>query len=91
MIVLGIARIPAIRRHGTLGSVVPMDVVVNGTPRTVADGLTVAGLVADLGYGERQVVVELNGEPLERERFGDRVLCADDRIEVVRAVAGGAR
>lgn len=41
------------------------------------------------GLDPRYVVVERNGEPLERARY-DRILLADgDRLELVRAVAGG--
>lgn len=66
-----------------------MNVRVNGTERELEDGSTVSNLVSELGYGNRQVVVELNGEPLERSRFAGVKLEAGDVIEVVRAVAGG--
>jgi sulfur carrier protein len=64
---------------------------VNGKPREVADGSTVADLVASLGFGRKQVVVEHNGEPVERERFADVTLASGDVIEVVRPVQGGSR
>jgi len=35
------------------------------------------------------VVVELNGEPLERARYDQVRLAPGDRLELVRAVAGG--
>ena len=66
-----------------------MNVVVNGRPTDIAEGSTLAELVASLGFGERQVVVEHNGEPVERARFSAIQVCADDVVEVVRAVAGG--
>lgn len=66
-----------------------MNVKVNGRPRDVAVGSTLADLVASLGFGERQVVVERNGEPVERSRFSEVAVEPDDVIEVVRAVAGG--
>ena len=65
------------------------DVVVNGEPRNVPDRSTVRDLVESLGFGHRQVVVEHNGEPVERGRFGDVTLASGDRIEIVRAVQGG--
>lgn len=41
------------------------------------------------GLDPRYVVVERNGQPVERARY-DKVLLADgDRLELVRAVAGG--
>jgi sulfur carrier protein len=72
-----------------MGSVVGVDVDVNGSVQALPDGMTVEGLVERLGYGRRQVVAELNGEPLARERFADVVLQPGNRVEVVRAVAGG--
>lgn len=71
------------------GSVNGMDVLVNGSRRPIADGSCVADLVDDLGYGRRQVVVELNGEPLDREALASTALRDGDKVEVVRAVAGG--
>ena len=68
-----------------------MEVVVNGRRRDIPDRSTVADLVASLGFGARQVVVEHNGDALERARFPDVALAAGDRVEVVRAVQGGAR
>ncbi len=73
-------------RH--IGSVNRVDIVVNGKPRSVADGATISDLVAELGLTNRNVVVERNGEPLERTRF-DRAIGDGDRLEIVRAVPGG--
>lgn len=62
---------------------------VNGKSRTVPDGSSVKDLVEALGLGPQRVVVELNGEPVERSRFAAAVLVCDDVVEVVRAVPGG--
>ncbi|MFN2589397.1 MAG: MoaD/ThiS family protein [Actinomycetota bacterium] len=35
------------------------------------------------------MVVERNGEPLERRRYEETGLADGDRLELVRAVAGG--
>ncbi len=66
-----------------------MELVVNGTSHVLPEGATVSELVGDLGFGERTVVVELNGEALERSRYAEVRLREGDRVEVVRAVAGG--
>ena len=68
-----------------------MELVVNGRRRDVPDRSTVADLVASLGFGAKQVVVEHNGEAVARARFADIRLSDGDRVEVVRAVQGGAR
>lgn len=65
-------------------------VTANGKPYEVRDGLTVAGFIRERGLDPRHVVVEHNGEPLERPRYGEVALAEGDRLELVRAVAGGA-
>ena len=64
-------------------------VVANGRAFDVEDGTTVSAFVRARGLDPRFVVVELNGEPLERARYEDTVLRGGDRLELVRAVAGG--
>lgn len=66
-----------------------MEVVVNGDPVEVADGATVLDLLEQLGLGPKWVVVERNGEPVERRNNAVTTLAAGDRLELVRAVAGG--
>lgn len=66
-----------------------MEIVANGKPRAVAEGQTVAEFIVSLGWRPEWVVVEHNGDPVERARFASVHLRAGDRIEVVRAVAGG--
>lgn len=68
-----------------------MTITANGKPRQVPDGITIRGFLDSLGWKPEWVVVEHNGEPLERARFDATALCDGDRVEVVRAVAGGAR
>jgi sulfur carrier protein len=67
-----------------------MEVVVNGRRRDVPERSTVAELVASLGFGSKNVVVEHNGEAVERVRFAETVLGPDDIVEVVRPVQGGS-
>jgi sulfur carrier protein len=66
-----------------------MEVVANGRALEIDDDATVAMLLASLGLAGRVVVVERNGEPVERSALGAVVLRAGDRLEIVRAVAGG--
>jgi thiamine-phosphate pyrophosphorylase len=67
-----------------------MHIVANGTSHDVEMGTTVAAFVRDRGLDPRFVVVELNGEPLERSRYETVTLAEGDRLELVRAVAGGS-
>jgi sulfur carrier protein len=66
-----------------------VEVVANGHHVDLPDGATVAALLDRLGLAGRVVVVERNGEPVDRRSVGDVVLAHGDRCEVVRAVAGG--
>jgi thiamine biosynthesis protein ThiS len=49
----------------------------------------VAGFIRLRSLDPRFVVVERNGEPLERARYEEVALDEGDRLELVRAVAGG--
>ncbi|HVM12068.1 MAG TPA: sulfur carrier protein ThiS [Actinomycetota bacterium] len=63
-------------------------IVANGREYEVSE-TTVAGFVRSLGLDPRVVIVERNGEALERARYEEVELAEGDRLEVVRAVAGG--
>jgi sulfur carrier protein len=66
-----------------------MRLVVNGDETEVDDGAKVADLLDHLGLGPKWVIVERNGEPVERRDVPTTALADGDRIELVRAVAGG--
>jgi len=66
-----------------------MQIVANGKARAVREGATITDFLTELGWKPEWVVVEHNGEPVERPRFAAVHLLDGDRIEVVRAVAGG--
>ena len=61
----------------------------NGKPLDVPDGATVDDLLHQLGLGAKWVLVERNGEPVNRRELATTVLEPGDRLELVRAVAGG--
>ena len=66
-----------------------MQVVANGSSVQLADGATLDDLLAQLGLGAKWVVVERNGQPVPRRETATTVLADGDRLELVRAVAGG--
>jgi sulfur carrier protein len=63
--------------------------VVNGKPSDVADGTSLPALVEALGLRVGSVVIEHNGTALLRSEVGAATLADGDRLELVRAVAGG--
>jgi sulfur carrier protein len=64
-------------------------VIANGKPFETESDTTVAAFIRWRGLDPAFVVVELNGEPLERARYEEVGLSEGDRLELVRAVAGG--
>ena len=67
-----------------------MTVVANGRPVELPEGATLAALLDALGVPAKAVAaVEHNGEPVPRSDHAARPLSDGDRVELVRAVAGG--
>jgi sulfur carrier protein len=66
-----------------------IEVVINGQPRTVNQGTTIAGLIGDLGLSGKPVAVERNREVVPRAQHASTELAAGDRLEVVTFVGGG--
>lgn len=62
---------------------------INGEPRRVAAGLSVAGLVAELGLNPKKVAVERNLEIVPRSTHADVMLADGDQLEIVHFVGGG--
>src|SRR5579884_237085 len=63
---------------------------INGEQREFPDGLTVTGLVAQLGMKPDRVAVELNLEIVPRSTWGNITLKEGDKLEVVHFVGGGS-
>ncbi|SFG23182.1 sulfur carrier protein [Novosphingobium sp. CF614] len=62
---------------------------VNGEPRRIAPGATIADLVASLGLDPRKVAVERNAEIAPRSTLADVPLADGDVLEIVHFVGGG--
>ena len=66
-----------------------MMVTANGKPRAIEEGETIARLLERLGLPADRVIIEHNGEPLERGSFSQTRLQSGDRIEIAQMVGGG--
>jgi sulfur carrier protein len=64
-------------------------VIANGDPVSLPDRATLTDLLVALGLGEKWVVAERNGQAVDRADMAATALADGDRIELVRAVAGG--
>ena len=66
-----------------------MRITVNGEPRDVPEGATLASLMASLDVPRQPVAVELNRELVPRSQHGARRLAEGDAVELVTLVGGG--
>lgn len=66
-----------------------IQVRLNGKEREIEGGHTVRSLLESLELHPGMVVVELNKEILERDRYGDHGVGDGDTIELVHFVGGG--
>ena len=67
-----------------------LSLTVNGEPRRIAPGSSIADLVRKLDLNPRKVAVERNGEIAPRSALADVVLGDGDVLEIVHFVGGGA-
>jgi sulfur carrier protein len=66
-----------------------MNITLNGEPRSIDAGLTVSGLIEQLGYQGKRIAVERNGEIVPRSAHATTPLAEGDTLEIVIAVGGG--
>lgn len=67
-----------------------MRLELNGEDKDVADGATVATLVAGLGLGQERVAVEVNRKLVKRATWAETPLAEGDVVEIVHFVGGGS-
>ena len=67
-----------------------MKLQINGEPREFSAGLTLAGLVENLGMKADRVAVELNLEIVPRASWEQTQLKDGDKLEIVHFVGGGS-
>ena len=65
------------------------EIVLNGEPTTVEEGLTVERLVSSMLPSSRGVAVAIGREVVPRSAWSEMTLTAGDEVEVVTAAAGG--
>ena len=64
-------------------------VKLNGEPRELPDGSTIAQAVAELTAASSGVAAAVNGDVLPRGSWAATMLNDGDQVEVVTAVQGG--
>ena len=67
-----------------------MLIQLNGEPREVNDQISLRELIASLSLKAERVAVELNQTVVRRAEWERTMLKAEDKVEIVHFVGGGA-
>jgi len=65
-----------------------MQFLLNGAAKALTP-ITVLALLQQEGLADQRVAVEINGDIVSRSQHGERMIQADDRVEIVYAIGGG--
>ncbi|UMZ73175.1 sulfur carrier protein ThiS [Natranaerofaba carboxydovora] len=66
-----------------------MELKINGEKRNVNDGLTIKGLLDELGVKSEGKIIVLNQEVVPEEQWEDKELKENEEIEILNMVGGG--
>ena len=66
-----------------------IEIMLNGEAKSLPAGVNVQDLVDQLGLTGQALAVAVNRQVVPRASWGQRVLQASDRVEIVRAIGGG--
>lgn len=66
-----------------------ISITLNGEPRTIDDGLTIAALAEQIGLNPAKIAVERNLEIVPRSTLAEVLLADGDTLEIVHFVGGG--
>ncbi|MGE8546131.1 sulfur carrier protein ThiS [Alcaligenes sp. Marseille-Q7550] len=66
-----------------------MNIILNGQNKTLANADTISALIAQLGYENKRIAVELNGDIVPKSQHATTAIKDSDTIEIVVAVGGG--
>jgi thiazole synthase len=66
-----------------------ISITLNGEPRQIASGLSIAALAAEIGLDPAKIAVERNLEIVPRSTLADVLIAQGDSLEIVHFVGGG--
>lgn len=66
-----------------------MNITINGKAQKLHDVHTISELIAFLGYSDKRIAIERNGEIVPKSQHASAPLAEQDEIEIVVAVGGG--
>ena len=66
-----------------------IEISLNGTARSVADGASIGELIEEFKLSPKAVIVELNGAVVKASDATAHKLAVGDRVELIQIVGGG--
>ena len=66
-----------------------LEIQVNGEPRRVSAGASIAAMLGELGLDAQRVAVERNRDVVPRSQLGEVTVEDGDQYEIVHFVGGG--
>ncbi len=67
----------------------PLSITLNGEPRSVTPGTSIAALASDIGLDPKKIAVERNLEIVPRSTLANVFIEDGDSLEIVHFVGGG--
>jgi len=66
-----------------------MKVFLNGKKIKVDNNLTAEQLLANMGYQDKRIAIEINGEVIPKSELSNKIIVENDKVEIIVAVGGG--
>ena len=66
-----------------------MTIIINGEEHRTSEGNTLAGLIAELGYGTRGIAVAIEGRVVPKDKWSQTILTEHMELMLIHAVSGG--
>ena len=66
-----------------------MRIIVNGEEISIPEDSNIQNLVAELGYKNKRIAIEVNEVIIPKSKHQSYLLESSDRVEVINAVGGG--
>ena len=64
-------------------------IIVNGEKISIPEDSNIQDLVAELGYKNKRIAIEVNEAIIPKSKHQSYLLESSDRVEIINAVGGG--
>jgi len=66
-----------------------MKVFLNGKKINVDNNLTAQQLLYEMGYQDKRIALEINGEVTPKSQYSNKIIVENDNVEIIAAIGGG--